>query len=113
MQLHPQMKAILDQAAASGGKPFHSMTPVEARQGITALLEPFNSAPEKVAANAGAPSPATTAAAALATILPLVDHSRPLIAVPSVAKAGQLCDYRPLSSPESGGSRTQLGMPPN
>jgi acetyl esterase len=49
MQLHPQMKAILDQAAASGAKPFHSMTPVEARQGITALLEPFNSAPEKVA----------------------------------------------------------------
>lgn len=49
MQLHPQMKAILDQAAAAGGKPFHSMTPVEARQGIAALLEPFNSAPEKVA----------------------------------------------------------------
>jgi acetyl esterase len=43
------MKAILDQAAAAGGKPFHTMTPVEARQAITALLEPFNSAPEKVA----------------------------------------------------------------
>lgn len=49
MQLNPQMKAILDQAAASGARPFHSMTPVEARQGITALLEPFNAAPEKVA----------------------------------------------------------------
>ena len=49
MQLHPQMKAILDQAAAAGGKPFHAMTPAEARQGIAALLEPFNSAPEKVA----------------------------------------------------------------
>jgi acetyl esterase len=49
MQLHPQMKAILDQAAASGAKPFHAMTPAEARQGIAALLEPFNSAPEKVA----------------------------------------------------------------
>ncbi|MFZ1119240.1 MAG: hypothetical protein WAN81_03335, partial [Candidatus Binataceae bacterium] len=49
MQLHPQMKAILDQAAAAGGKPFHAMTPLEARQGITALLEPFNAAPEKVA----------------------------------------------------------------
>lgn len=49
MQLHPQMKAILDQAAASGAKPFHSETPVEARRGISALLEPFNNAPEKVA----------------------------------------------------------------
>ena len=49
MQLHPQMKAILDQAAAAGGQPFHKMTPVEARKAITALLEPFNSAPEKVA----------------------------------------------------------------
>lgn len=49
MQLHPQMKAILDQAAAAGGRPFHSMTPREARQGIAALLEPFNAAPEKVA----------------------------------------------------------------
>ena len=49
MQLHPQMKAILDQAAASGAKPFHFGTPAQARQGIAALLEPFNSAPEKVA----------------------------------------------------------------
>ena len=49
MRLLLQMKTILDQAAASGAKPFHTMTPAEARQGINALLEPFNSAPEKVA----------------------------------------------------------------
>ncbi|HZO81279.1 MAG TPA: alpha/beta hydrolase [Candidatus Binataceae bacterium] len=49
MQLHPQMKAILDQAAAAGAKPFHSMTPVEARQAINGLLEAFKGTPESVA----------------------------------------------------------------
>ncbi len=49
MQLHPQMKAILDQAAASGAKPFHTMTPAEARQAINALLEAFKGTPEPVA----------------------------------------------------------------
>jgi hypothetical protein len=28
VQLDPQMKAVLDQAAAAGGKPFHQMSPV-------------------------------------------------------------------------------------
>lgn len=49
MQLHPQMKAILDQAAASGAKPFHTMTPGEARQAINALLEAFKGTPAPVA----------------------------------------------------------------
>ena len=49
MQLHPQMKAILDQAAASGAQPFHTMTPAAAREAIAAMLEPFNVNPEKVA----------------------------------------------------------------
>jgi acetyl esterase len=49
MQLHPQMKAILDQAAASGAKPFHTMTPAEARVAINALLEAFKGTPEPVA----------------------------------------------------------------
>jgi acetyl esterase len=49
MQLHPQMKAILDQAAASGAKPFHTMTPPEARLAINALLDAFKGTPEKVA----------------------------------------------------------------
>ena len=37
MQLDPQMKALLDQLAAGGGKPFHFGTPQEARAGINAL----------------------------------------------------------------------------
>lgn len=49
MQLHPQMKAILDQAQAAGAKPFHSMTPAEARQAIGAMLEAFKGTPEQVA----------------------------------------------------------------
>lgn len=49
MELHPQMKAILDQARAAGAKPFHTMTPDEARQGINALLEAFKGTPEQVA----------------------------------------------------------------
>ena len=38
MQLDPQMKALLDQVAAAGGKPFHAGTPQEARAGINALI---------------------------------------------------------------------------
>jgi acetyl esterase len=38
VQLDPQMRAVLDQAAAAGGKPFHQMTPVEARQAIDAMF---------------------------------------------------------------------------
>lgn len=41
VQLDPQMKAVLDQAAAAGGKPFHQMTPVEARQAIDAMFAAF------------------------------------------------------------------------
>ena len=49
MQLHPQMKAILDQAAAAGAQPFHTMSPAAAREAIATMLEPFNANPEKVA----------------------------------------------------------------
>ena len=45
MQLHPQMKAILDQAAASGAKPFHDMTPVEARKAIETMFSAFRGEP--------------------------------------------------------------------
>jgi acetyl esterase/lipase len=41
VQLDPQMKAVLDQAAAAGGKPFHQMTPVEARHAIDTLFAAF------------------------------------------------------------------------
>ncbi len=49
MQLDPQMKALLDQLAASGGKPFHFGTPEEARAGINALIGLVAGPPEKVA----------------------------------------------------------------
>jgi acetyl esterase len=49
MQLDPQMKALLDQLAAGGGKPFHFGTPQEARAGINALIGLVAGAPEKVA----------------------------------------------------------------
>jgi acetyl esterase len=49
MQLDPQMKAILDQAAALGAKPFHSMTPPEARAALETLFEAFRGQPKEVA----------------------------------------------------------------
>src|SRR5450755_770744 len=49
MQLDPQMKALLDQLAAGGGKPFHLGTPQEARAGINALIGLVAGVPEKVA----------------------------------------------------------------
>jgi len=49
MQLDPQMKALLDQAAAAGGKPFHAGTPREARAGINALISLVAGPPEHVA----------------------------------------------------------------
>jgi acetyl esterase len=48
VQLDPQMKAVLDQAAAAGGKPFHQMTPVEARQAIDSMFAAFRGAPVEV-----------------------------------------------------------------
>lgn len=49
MQLDPQMKALLDQLAAAGGKPFHAGTPQEARAAIDALIGMVAGPPEKVA----------------------------------------------------------------
>jgi acetyl esterase len=49
MQLDPQMKALLDQIAALGGKPFHFGTPEEARAGINALIGMVAGPPEHVA----------------------------------------------------------------
>ena len=49
VQLDPQMKAVLDQAAAAGGKPFHQMTPTEARQAIDAMFAAFRGTPVEVA----------------------------------------------------------------
>ena len=48
MALDPQMQAILDQAAAAGGKPFHDMTPVEARQAIDVMFAAFRGEPAEV-----------------------------------------------------------------
>jgi acetyl esterase len=48
VQLDPQMKAVLDQAAAAGGKPFHQMTPAEARQAIDAMFAAFRGTPVDV-----------------------------------------------------------------
>ncbi len=49
MQLDPQMKAILDQAAATGGKPFHDMSPTEARQAMDTMFAAFRGHPKDVA----------------------------------------------------------------
>jgi acetyl esterase len=48
VQLDPQMKAVLDQAAAAGGKPFHQMTPVEARHAIDTMFAAFRGTPVEV-----------------------------------------------------------------
>ena len=48
VQLDPQMKAVLDQAAAAGGKPFNELTPVEARQAIDAMFAAFRGTPLEV-----------------------------------------------------------------
>jgi acetyl esterase len=48
IQLDPQMKSVLDQAAAAGGKPFHQMTPAEARQALDALFAAFRGTPVEV-----------------------------------------------------------------
>jgi acetyl esterase len=49
MQIEPQMQAILDMAAKSGGKPFHEMTPVEARQAAETMFAAFRGTPKDVA----------------------------------------------------------------
>lgn len=49
MQIDPQMKAVLDQAAAAGGKPFHDMSPAEARQAIETMFAAFRGQPKEVA----------------------------------------------------------------
>jgi acetyl esterase len=49
MQIDPQMKALLDQAAAAGGKPFNQMTPTEARAAIDTMFAAFRGQPEAVA----------------------------------------------------------------
>jgi acetyl esterase len=49
MQLDPQMKAILDQAAAAGAKPFHTMTPAQARAAIETMFAAFRGNPKEVA----------------------------------------------------------------
>ncbi|MGH7933603.1 MAG: alpha/beta hydrolase [Candidatus Binataceae bacterium] len=43
MQLDPQMKALLDQLTAAGGKPFHELTPAQARAAIEMLFQAFRS----------------------------------------------------------------------
>ncbi len=48
VQLDPQMKAVLDQAAAAGGKPFHQMTPPEARHAIDTMFAAFRGTPVEV-----------------------------------------------------------------
>jgi acetyl esterase len=48
MQIDPQMKAILDQAAAAGGKAFHDMSPAEARQAIDTMFAAFRGQPKEV-----------------------------------------------------------------
>jgi acetyl esterase len=48
MALDPQMQAILNQAAAAGGKPFYSMSPVEARQAIDVMFAAFRGDPAEV-----------------------------------------------------------------
>jgi len=49
MQLDPQMKVILDQFAAAGGQPIHSMTPAEARAAVDALIGAFKVEPKAIA----------------------------------------------------------------
>jgi acetyl esterase len=48
MQIDPQMKAILDQAAGAGGKAFHDMAPAEARQAIDTMFAAFRGQPKEV-----------------------------------------------------------------
>src|SRR5712692_2586290 len=48
MQLDPQMKAILDQAAAAGAQPFHTMTPAQARAAIDTMFQAFRGQPKEV-----------------------------------------------------------------
>ncbi len=48
VQLDPQMRGVLDQAAAAGGKPFHSMTPAEARTAIDTMFAAFRGTPVEV-----------------------------------------------------------------
>lgn len=43
MQLDPQMKALLDQLATAGGKPFHELTPPQARAALEMLFGAFRS----------------------------------------------------------------------
>jgi acetyl esterase/lipase len=49
MQIEPQMQALLDMAAKSGGKPFHAMSPVEARQAAETMFAAFRGKPKPVA----------------------------------------------------------------
>jgi acetyl esterase len=49
MQIDPQMKAVLDQAAAAGGKPFNQMTPTDARAAIDTMFAAFRGQPEAIA----------------------------------------------------------------
>jgi acetyl esterase len=48
IQLDPQMKAVLDQAAAAGGKAFHDMTPSEARTAIDTMFAAFRGTPKPI-----------------------------------------------------------------
>jgi len=48
IQLDPQMKAVLEQVAAVGGKPFHQTTPVEARHAIETMFAGFRGSPVEV-----------------------------------------------------------------
>jgi acetyl esterase len=48
VQLDPQMKAVLEQAAATGGKPFHTMSPAEARAAIDTMFAAFRGTPVEV-----------------------------------------------------------------
>jgi acetyl esterase len=49
MPLDPQLKAILDQAAASGAAPFHTLSPAEARRTLEQMFGAFRGEPAAVA----------------------------------------------------------------
>jgi acetyl esterase len=49
MPLDPQIKAILDQAAAAKAPPLSSMSPEQARVGFRSMLESFGGTPPPVA----------------------------------------------------------------
>jgi hypothetical protein len=70
MQLDPQMKAILDQAAAAGAQPFHTMTPAQARAAIDTMFQAFRGQPKEVAKSEDRKSPVPPAISPSESIRP-------------------------------------------